>query len=624
MVRARTRVRSPRAGAKAADKILATMRGSLIGADRAVETPFGVRRLTYADYTASGRCLGFVEDFIRDEVMPLYGNTHTETSATGMQTTRFREDARRIIKDAVGADARDALIFCGSGTTAAIRKLVDALNLCVPADLDRRYGFVAQIPRAERPVVFVGPYEHHSNELAWRECIADVVAIDEDERGQIDAAQLERALVAHAERPLKIGCFSAASNVTGIITDTRAITCLLHRHGALSCWDFAASAPYVALEMNARPGDATGDLADKDAIFFSPHKFVGGPGSPGVLVVKRALLRNRVPTAPGGGTVAYVSADSHHYVDEPEHREEGGTPAIIESIRAGLAVQLKQAVGIEAIAAREHDFVSRAFDAWSKNPNIEILGQTDVPRLGIVSFLIKHGGRALHFNYVVALLSDLFGIQARGGCSCAGPYAHRLLDVDAAHTRALERVALEGHMGAKVGWARVNFHYLIDEAEFQFIVDAVNFVAEVGWQFMPLYTFVPRSGHWYYHREWPPQVPAGASRRRKLRAGLGLHNLSYADGHLNYPSPRRSAPPSEIANYLEQACTILARNHDLLREVAIIDPQLPPGFDAVRWFPLPREIQQELRSAHPQVEHASSGRHASKRAAVRRAPAVVD
>jgi selenocysteine lyase/cysteine desulfurase len=309
--------------------------------------------VTYADYTASGRSIDFIEDFIRDEVMPLYANTHTETSTTGLQTTRFREDAHRTILESLNGSDEDVAIFCGSGSTAAVNKLIDILNIRLPADLDDRYDLSSRIPEHERPVVFIGPYEHHSNELPWRETIADVVVIDEDPDGRIDEAHLERELVAAKDRRLKIGSFSAASNVTGIVSDTEALTTLLHHHDALAFWDFAAAAPYVQIAMN--PSTAGADRGSaKDAIFISPHKFVGGPGTPGVLIVKRRLVANRVPTVPGGGTVSYVSAEDHSYIDDPVVREEGGTPAIIESIRAGLVFKLKTAVGEDTIEALAH------------------------------------------------------------------------------------------------------------------------------------------------------------------------------------------------------------------------------------------------------------------------------
>lgn len=567
------------------EALVAHVRRSVIGEAEAVETPFGPRRVVYADYTASGRALSFVEDHLREVVLPLYANTHTQTSGTGRQTTRFREDARRIVGQAFGAGEEHVVLFTGTGSTGAIDQLIRALGIRVPAELDARYGLSARIPAAQRPVVFIGPYEHHSNELPWRETIAEVIRIPEDADGHVDLTALEEALVAYADRPLKIGSFSAASNVTGILTDTRAVSVLLHRHGALALWDCAAAAPYIEVAMAPhRPGpDGATDeahLDHKDAVFVSPHKLVGGPGTPGLLIARRALFDNRVPTVPGGGTVAYVNAHEHRYLDVIEEREEGGTPDIVGAIRAGLVFQLKQAVGEATILAHERAAIERAVTAWRDEPNLEVLGNLEAERLSIVSFVVRHGPRYLHHELVVALLNDLFGIQARGGCSCAGPYGHRLLGIDEERSHAYERAIDAGCAGVKPGWVRINFTWFLTDAVIDFLIEAVRLVARDGWRLVDAYRFDPASGCWT-HRDG------------RLPPPMSLDEVSYANGTVTWPARRQQVPDAALEDVLAEGARLLQAGTPPAADTRL---RLPTEVEALRWFPLPGEMADHAAS----------------------------
>jgi selenocysteine lyase/cysteine desulfurase len=553
--------------------LLDQIRDAVIGDDTLMDGPYGARRVTYADYTASGRALAFIEDFIRDAVLPTYANTHTESSGTGRQTTRLREEARELIRDSIGGDDDTLVIFTGAGATGAVDKIVRILGLRIPCQLEDSYSLSAAIPATERPVVFVGPFEHHSNELPWRESIAEVVEIPADHDGHIDRAVLEQRLIDYRHRPLRIGSFSAASNVTGIVSDTAGIARLLHEHGALSFWDFAAAAPYVDIDI----APASDPAARLDAVFLSPHKLIGGPGTPGVLAIDRSLVTNRVPSVPGGGTVAYVNPLEHVYLDDPIAREEGGTPDIIGAIRAGLVFQLKHAVGVPVIKAVEEALLRRAVQAWSDEPAIEILGNLDAERLSIVSFVIKEpGGNYLHHNFVVALLNDLFGIQARGGCSCAGPYGHRLLGIDIEHSHAFQHEISAGCEGIKPGWVRVNFTYFIDETVADYIIEAVRFIARYGDRFLTDYWFDPPSGLWRH-------------RNADIVPPLSLRDISYngPTAALSYPKRSSHAGVSILREHLAAAEQLAAERSK--PTLTALPTGLRPDVEALRWFDLPPE-----------------------------------
>ena len=540
--------------------LIQKIRDAIIGDHAAIDTPFGVRPLIYADYTASGRSLSFIEDFIRNDVLPYYANTHTETSFTGAQTNLLREQAREIIRQAVNGTQEDKVIFCGSGATAAMNKLIDMLNLRLPKRLSDDFSLDGIMPVEQRPVVFIGPYEHHSNELPWRESIADVVVIPLNGKGQLDLAALEDALTKYIERPLRIGSFSAASNVTGVKTDVPGVTSILKRYGALAFFDYAAAAPYTGIDMNGHPS--------LDAVFISPHKFIGGPGTPGVLIVKDQLLTNPIPATVGGGTVIYVTPEDHQYVSDAERREEGGTPGIVESIRAGLVFKLQQDVGLQEIARREHAFISRAIARLSQCENLEILGSTDLPRLSILSLRFKRDDKDLHYGFVVSLLNDLFGIQARGGCSCAGPYGHSLLGMDMSYSRALQSQIAAGNAILRPGWVRLNFNYFLSEAEFDYLLGAIELVAKYGWRLLPYYRFDISSGVWRFHSE-ARSLPVSLE-------GLSFDQLE--------PTARAMRTPWELSELLVEAERELTATRSKEPETI---RNLPDEAEELRWFALP-------------------------------------
>jgi selenocysteine lyase/cysteine desulfurase len=508
--------------------VLGFLRQNEVGRRACVDTPFGRRLLTYADLTASGRYLHFVEAWIR-RVRPFYANTHTNVSTTGRIMTGLREEARMVVRRAVNANDEDVALFVGAGATAAINKLVGLLGLRISEPLERKYHLSSHIPADERPVVFVGPYEHHSNELPWLESVAEVVEVSLDEHGSIDLGSLERALAGYRDRPLKIGAFSAASNVTGVISDVHAIARVLHAHGALATFDYAAAGPYVPIDMH--PEDPAARL---DAVSLSVHKFLGGPQASGVLVANRSLFLTRTPERPGGGTVDYVAAfESAHRVDythKLDEREEAGTPSIVSDLRAGVAFLVKEMVGAEEILTHEIELARSSLARLAKHPRIKLLGPTALDRLAIISFNVE----GLHHDLVSALMDHLFGIQSRAGCSCAGPYGHRLLGIREEVSERYRAQIRRGVIGVKPGWVRVSLPYYASREDIDFILSAIEFVADHGDHFVPAYTLGWDDGVWRF---------AGAPFRDTTPLELTVEAL--VESALTFAAGDHEAPMSE-------------------------------------------------------------------------------
>jgi selenocysteine lyase/cysteine desulfurase len=465
------------------DDLVQALREGLVGENACIDGPAGPTRLIYADYVASGRALHQIEAFLMNEVLPYYANSHTEASYCGSFTTRLREEARREIMRIVGAGQGTSVIFAGSGATAGINKLVRLL------DIERR------TQAGEKIVVFVGPYEHHSNLLPWRESGAAVVEIEEAMAGGPHTGHLSEALAGTADAALRIGAFSAASNVTGIVTATEPVTRLLKSHGALAIWDYAGGAPYLPLSMAGESG------APKDAIVLSPHKFPGGPGASGILVLREDIVAIDRPTAPGGGSVRFVSPWQHDYSLSLVNREEAGTPNIVGDIRAALVLLVKEKVGQAYIDSRDAALRQRAVERWEKNPFIEML-DGGAGTLPIFSFRVRDGrGGYIHHQLFTRMLSDCFGIQARGGCACAGPYAHRLLAIGEQASRELSYAIRDGREIEKPGWIRLNFSYLLDDGQASAIIDGVDELARSALDYGSLYRCDPATARFTFNTE---------------------------------------------------------------------------------------------------------------------------
>lgn len=496
------------------EEYFSSFRKNIIGIDACFDTPFGRQQMIYADWTASGRAYQAIEDRLAKEIMPLLGNTHTETTVTGKSMTLAYEQAKQIIKQHVNAGEDDVLIFAGSGMTGAVNKLQRLLGLRLPerimdyvragrlpspdelptdtVKLHELFSDYLDVDPALKPVIFVSQMEHHSNQTSWLETIADVEIVPNCD-GNLCLESLEQLLDKYKSRQFKVAAITGCSNVTGIQTPYHEVARIVHAHNGLCFVDFACSAPYAPIDMH--PPEEGAHL---DAIYFSPHKFLGGQGTPGVLIFHKKLYRNIIPDQPGGGTVTYTNPWKHHeYINDIEHREDGGTPPFLQGIKAALAVKLKEQMGTGNMLRREEELLKIIFSKLPAIPNIEILEGNTTHRLGVVSFIIK----GAHYNLVVKLLNDRFGIQTRGGCACAGTYGHILLHVDELHSYEILGEMHKGHLSCKPGWIRLSIHPVMTDEEITYILNAIEKVATHynGW--MKDYVYDEASNE-YHHRSF--------------------------------------------------------------------------------------------------------------------------
>ncbi len=437
-------------------------RQRVIGYQQKFQSPFGEKTIHYADWTASGRLYEPIEEKITYQFGPFVGNTHTETTVTGSTMTKAYHQAKNLIKKHVGGRPEDVLLSSNAGMTGVVNKFQRILGL----KLHENFHKMVNIPDDERPVVFVSHMEHHSNQTSWLETIAEVIVIQADDRGLMDLAHLSELLEQYNNRPVKIAAITSCSNVTGIFTPYYEVAKMMHKAGGYCFVDFACSAPYINIDMH--PEDEESYL---DAIYFSPHKFLGGPGATGILVFNPELYKNTVPDNPGGGTVDWTNPwGEHKYVDEIETREDGGTPAFLQTIKVALAVRLKEQMGVKNMLNREHEMLKRIWDVFDTLPKLHVLADNIRERLGVISFYIDE----LHYNLGVKLLNDRFGVQVRGGCSCAGTYGHYLLHVTPDKSHKIVSSISEGDLTAKPGWIRMSIHPVMTDEELDFILNAVR------------------------------------------------------------------------------------------------------------------------------------------------------
>jgi selenocysteine lyase/cysteine desulfurase len=470
-------------------------RPNIVGHRQCFESPFGEKHILYADWTATARAYRPIEEVMLNEIMPFVGNTHTETTVTGTFMSKAYEQSKSVIKQPVHAGNEDVLLFCGSGMTAAVNKLQRILGLRIPErmmDYIKKGSLLLEWDDDSKPIVFVTHMEHHSNHISWLETIATVEIIQGDQNGNVDLAHFRYLLEQFKHRKNKIAAITACSNVTGIETPYHQIAKIIHEHDGFCFVDFACSAPYVKIDMH--PGEAGTHL---DAIYFSPHKFLGGPGTPGVLIFNKKLYNNTVPDQPGGGTIIYSNPwKVHEYTTDIEQREDGGTPPFLMGIKAGMCIRLKEKMGVENILQREKELLKIVFDRFSTILNVEILGSDIKKRLGVVAFTVT----GAHYNLIVKLLNDRFGIQTRGGCSCAGTYGHQLLKVNEARSNDILNAIRSGDLLSKPGWIRLSIHPTMANSEIDLIMDAIESTALHFREWKDDYTYDPSSNEYTFSR----------------------------------------------------------------------------------------------------------------------------
>lgn len=463
-------------------------RRNIIGYDQEHDFHFGRKRLVYADWAASGRLYRPVEEYLINQLGPYVANTHTETTTTGTIMTRAYHQAHEIIKQQVNASANDVLLFAGFGMTAVINKFQRILGLRVP----ERFQDCVKLTRNERPLIIITHMEHHSNQTTWEECLCDVWIVRRSDDGKPDLNHLREILDKNNDRQLIIGSFTACSNVTGILTPYHEMAEIMHEYGGFCFVDFSASAAYVEIDMHP-----PGKNQQLDAIFFSPHKFLGGPGSSGVIIFDKRLYHNRVPDHPGGGTVLWTNPwGGHRFYDDIEIREDGGTPGFLQGIKAALAFLVKDKMGVDQILAREHELKNRLMEQLLDIPQLQILEHEQDDRLGYFSFY----ARDVHYNLMVKLLNDRFGIQTRGGCSCAGTYGHVLLHINSEQSRAITEKIDHGDLSEKPGWIRISVHPTMTNDELDYIVDSIKVTLKNYTAWAQDYTFDCHTGNFEYQK----------------------------------------------------------------------------------------------------------------------------